>query len=130
MAAAASVKSRISEGEELARELRRRVSGDVRVDSYTRALYSTDASIFQMEPVGVVLPRSHEDVVAVMEIASKNGVWVLPRCGDTHLGERFGAGPPRTVSFSLRSSRIHPDPREEKQVAYRPVAQSPSGTQP
>ena len=85
MTAAASVRSRVSEGEELARELRRRVSGDVRVDSYTRALYSTDASIFQMEPVGVVLPRSHEDVVAAMEIASKNGVWVLPRCGGTSL---------------------------------------------
>ena len=41
------------EREELARELENRVSGEVRFDAYSRMLYSTDASIYQMEPVGV-----------------------------------------------------------------------------
>ena len=72
-------------GEELARELRKRVSGEVRFDAVSRVLYSTDASIYQMEPVGVVIPRNLEDVVAVVEVASKNGVPILPRCGGTSL---------------------------------------------
>ena len=55
--------------EELAQELRRRVSGEVRFDAFSRVLYSTDASIYQMEPVGVVIPRNVEDVLAVMEVA-------------------------------------------------------------
>ena len=73
------------EREELARELENRVSGEVRFDAYSRMLYSTDASIYQMEPVGVVIPRNAEDVRAVMEIAKENGVPVLPRAGGTSL---------------------------------------------
>ncbi|MCI0792900.1 MAG: FAD-binding oxidoreductase, partial [Chloroflexi bacterium] len=46
------------EREDLAEALRARVSGEVRFDPYSRVLYSTDASIYQMEPVGVVIPRS------------------------------------------------------------------------
>ena len=85
MATASNAKARFGEGEELARELRKHVSGEVRFDPYSRVLYSTDASIYQMEPVGVVIPRSVEDVLAVMDIASKNRVPVLPRCGGTSL---------------------------------------------
>ena len=71
--------------EELAQELRRRVSGEVRFDPFSRVLYSTDASIYQMEPVGVVIPRDADDVLAVMQVASENGVPVLPRAGGTSL---------------------------------------------
>ena len=49
---------RASERRELEQELRRRVSGEVRFDPFSRVLYSTDASIYQMEPVGVVIPRT------------------------------------------------------------------------
>jgi FAD/FMN-containing dehydrogenase len=42
---------------DLEHELRRRVEGDVRFDRYSRLLYSTDASMYQMEPIGVVIPR-------------------------------------------------------------------------
>ena len=41
-------------------ELKRRISGEVRFDPYSRALYSTDASIYQIEPVGVVIPRDSD----------------------------------------------------------------------
>ena len=85
MAVSAGVKVKVQEGRELARELRKRVSGEVRFDPYSRALYSTDASIYQMEPVGVVIPRDADDVLAVMEVASKTGTPVLPRCGGTSL---------------------------------------------
>ena len=73
------------EREELAQELRHRVSGEVRFDPFSRVLFSTDASIYQMEPVGVVIPRSVEDVLAVMEVARDHQVPVLPRAGGTSL---------------------------------------------
>ena len=85
MATAAENRIRGKEREELARELRRRVDGEVRFDPFSRVLYSTDASIYQMEPVGVVIPRGVEDVLAVMEVAWDSGVPVLPRSGGTSL---------------------------------------------
>jgi FAD/FMN-containing dehydrogenase/Fe-S oxidoreductase len=85
MTTATAHRIRGKEREELAQELRRRVSGEVRFDPFSRVLYSTDASIYQMEPVGVVIPRSVEDVLAVMEVARDNQVPVLPRTGGTSL---------------------------------------------
>ena len=73
------------EREELADILRKRVSGEVRFDPFSRVLYSTDASIYQMEPVGVVIPRNVDDVLAVMEVARQNNIPVLPRGGGTSL---------------------------------------------
>jgi len=70
---------------DLAADLRRVVKGEVRFDSYSRALYSQDASIYSMEPTGVVLPKSAEDVQAVIEICARNGVKVLSRGGGTGL---------------------------------------------
>ncbi len=61
------------------------VGGEVRFDAVTRQMYSTDASIYQMEPVGVVMPRDAADVQAVIETCNKNGVAVLPRGGGTGL---------------------------------------------
>ncbi len=76
---------------ELAHELRRRVAGEVRFDKMSRVLYSTDASMYQIEPIGVVLPRSEEDVVAVVETANSHGAPVLPRGGGTSLaGQAVG----------------------------------------
>ena len=74
-----------SERAELAEEIRKRVSGEVRFDTFSRVLYSTDASIYQMEPVGVVIPRNVDDVLAVTEIARDNRIPVLPRAGGTGL---------------------------------------------
>jgi FAD/FMN-containing dehydrogenase/Fe-S oxidoreductase len=72
-------------GSDLERELRRVVGGEVRFDDYTRLLYSTDASMYQVEPIGVVLPRSRDDVRAVLELANRYNVPVLPRGGGTSL---------------------------------------------
>ena len=73
------------ERQDIADELRRRVEGEVRFDPYSRLLYSTDASIYQMEPVGVVIPRNAADVQAVVEFAAGEGIPVLPRSGGTSL---------------------------------------------
>ena len=73
------------ERQDIADELGRRVDGEVRFDPYSRLLYSTDASIYQMEPVGVVIPRSPADVQAVVEFGAREGIPVLPRSGGTSL---------------------------------------------
>jgi FAD/FMN-containing dehydrogenase/Fe-S oxidoreductase len=70
---------------DLKRELQRVVEGDVRFDSYARLLYSTDASMYQVEPIGVVIPRHADDVQAVLEVANRWDVPVLPRGGGTSL---------------------------------------------
>lgn len=57
----------------------------VAFDRMTRLLYSTDASIYQMMPVGVVFPRNVEEVCAAMEITGKHGVPILPRGGGSSL---------------------------------------------
>ena len=69
----------------LVQDLQRRLQGEVRFDQYSRVLYSTDASIYQMEPLGVVLPRNAEDVAAVLELAAREGMAILPRGGGTSL---------------------------------------------
>ena len=70
---------------DLEAELKAAVGGEVRFDAVTRNMYSTDASIYRIEPIGVVIPRNADDVSAVLEIAHKNGVNVLPRGGGTGL---------------------------------------------
>ena len=67
----------------LAARLRREVRGEVLFDTASRGRYSTDASIYQIEPVGVVVPRTEEDAAAAFRIAIEEGVPVLPRGGGT-----------------------------------------------
>lgn len=69
----------------LVEELRQDLEGEVRADLMTRLLYSTDASIYQVEPIAVVIPQTAEDVIAVLTAAGRNGVPVLPRGGGTSL---------------------------------------------
>lgn len=66
-------------------DLRRNVRGDVRFDTGTRALYATDASNHRQVPVGVVVPRDVEDVLAVLDACHRHGAPVLPRGGGTSL---------------------------------------------
>ncbi len=66
-------------------ELGKRVQGDLRTDLYNRMLYSTDASIYQVMPHGVLLPKSIEDIHAAVELAAKHKVPILPRSGGSSL---------------------------------------------
>ncbi len=67
----------------LAERLRRETQAEVLFSRADRGRYSTDASIYQQEPVGVVVPRTIEDATAVLAIAREHGVPVLPRGGGT-----------------------------------------------
>ncbi|MCB0151259.1 MAG: FAD-binding oxidoreductase, partial [Caldilineaceae bacterium] len=60
-------------------DLRPRVAGDLRSDIYTRTLYSTDASLYQVMPYGVLFPRHADDMQAAIEAAAKYRVPILPR---------------------------------------------------
>jgi FAD/FMN-containing dehydrogenase/Fe-S oxidoreductase len=67
----------------LAARLHKALRGEVLFDAFSRGRYSTDASIYQIEPVGVVVPRDRDDVAAALAIAREEGVTVLPRGGGT-----------------------------------------------
>ncbi len=69
--------------------LRREIRGEILFDAFSRGRYATDASIYQIEPLGVVVPANREDAAAAIAIAREEGVPVLPRgagpsqCGQT-----------------------------------------------
>ncbi|HTT81044.1 MAG TPA: FAD-linked oxidase C-terminal domain-containing protein [Stellaceae bacterium] len=63
--------------------LRRELRGEVMFDAFTRGRYATDASIYQIEPLGVAVPKDKADVAAALQIAREEGVPVLPRGGGT-----------------------------------------------
>ncbi|HEY1328636.1 MAG TPA: FAD-binding oxidoreductase, partial [Casimicrobiaceae bacterium] len=69
----------------LAAELRRGVDGEVRFDAGRRALYATDASNYRQVPIGVVIPRTIDDVVATVAACRRHHAPVLPRGGGTSL---------------------------------------------
>lgn len=100
-------------GSHLQRELARAVDGEVRFDSISRALYSTDASVYQIEPVGVVIPKSAEAVAAAITIAARQGVPITPRGGGTsQAGQSIGSGLVLDTSKHLnRVLEINPDER-------------------
>jgi FAD/FMN-containing dehydrogenase len=67
----------------LEQRLRHEIKGDVLFDPFSRGRYSTDASIYQIEPLGVVVARDREDIATAIQIARDEGVPVLPRGGGT-----------------------------------------------
>src|SRR5205823_8596111 len=65
----------------LAADLRKSVEGEVRFDTAARALWATDASNYKQVPIGVVLPRTPDDVVAVHRICREHGAPIVNRGG-------------------------------------------------
>jgi FAD/FMN-containing dehydrogenase/Fe-S oxidoreductase len=77
--------------DDLIRDLQKRVAGEVRFDDMTKVLYSTDASIYEIEPLGVVIPRTPEAVLATQDVCARHGVPILPRGAGTALsGQSVG----------------------------------------
>jgi len=63
----------------LENDLKASISGEVRFDRGTRAIYSTDGSNYRQIPIGVVVPRTLEDVITTHEVARNYGAPVLAR---------------------------------------------------
>jgi FAD/FMN-containing dehydrogenase/Fe-S oxidoreductase len=100
-------------------ELRARIGGEVRFDAVSRMLYSTDASNYQIEPVGVVIPTSIEDVLATIEIAARHRVPLLPRGGGSSLaGQTVGAA--LVIDFSKHLARVLAVDVEGRTVTVEP----------
>ena len=70
-------------GEKVSTLLKHNVEGHVHFDPYTRGRYSTDASIYQIAPFGVVVPKTTQDLVSAVEIAAEHNIPILPRGGGT-----------------------------------------------
>jgi FAD/FMN-containing dehydrogenase/Fe-S oxidoreductase len=82
---ARAAKSAVVDATRLSAVMTRHVRGDVRFDDGTRALYATDGSNYRQVPIGVVLPRDAEDVIATISLAREYGAPILCRGGGTSL---------------------------------------------
>src|SRR5438874_3482533 len=79
---------------------------DARFDNLTRQLYATDASIYQIEPIGAAFPRSAREASAVIRAAADENITVTPRGAGTSLvGNAIGEG--LIVDFSRHNRQIH-----------------------
>lgn len=73
--------------------LQRNTQGELRFDDASRSLYSTDASIYQVQPLGVIIPRTPDDLASAVQIAMELETPIVPRGGGTSLsGQSIGAG--------------------------------------
>ncbi len=108
-----SILDRLSD--RLARESR----AEVHFDAGTRGLYATDASLYQIEPLGVVVPRTARDVVTTVEIAAQEHVPIVPRGAATSLSGQT-IGPAIIIDFSKYLNRIGIVDRDAMTVRVEP----------
>ena len=100
-------------------ELRENIKGDVSFEDFTLGIYATDASIFQIRPIAVVLPRDEQDVIAAVKAALKYNVSILPRGSGTSLGGQ-AASPSLVIDFSKYMNKILEFNEKERWVRVQP----------
>jgi FAD/FMN-containing dehydrogenase/Fe-S oxidoreductase len=97
--------SRAVDAAEVGHDLRSRIEGEVLFDSLHRTLYSTAACIYQILPLGAVVPRHEADVRSVLEYSARHGIPVTARGGGTGLaGQTLGRG--IVLDFSKYFKRV------------------------
>ena len=75
----------------IGKEISSKVEGKTLFDDFSRGRYSTDASVYQIKPIGVVLPRDTNDVLNVMEYSQQNSIPLLARGGgSSQCGQTVG----------------------------------------
>jgi len=99
--------------------LLRETTAEVRFDDLGRWLYATDASLYQVEPVGVALPRTVDDLAASIRIAAEEGVPVLPRGAATSLSGQT-VGEALILDLSKHLNRIGIVDRDRMTVRVEP----------
>ncbi len=104
---------------ELANEISRRIEGEVRFDRYSRLLYATDASIYQIEPLGVVLPKNGDDVEQIVRFVAGEGIPILPRGGGTSLAGQ-AVGKAIVIDLSKYMNQVLELSTEESWVRVQP----------
>ena len=103
----------------LERDLRAVMTGDVCFDRMSRLLYSTDASNYQIEPVGVVFPAHTEDVIAIHTVAARHNIPLLPRGGGSSLAGQT-VGQALVMDFSRHMHRVLAVNAEAQTVRVEP----------
>lgn len=104
---------------ELEQRLRAEIDGDVLFDQFSRGRYSTDASAYQIEPIGVTIPQSLNDVKKIVAVANETAVPILARGGGTsQCGQTVGEAVVMDVSSNLNKV-LEFDP-EERTVWVEP----------
>lgn len=94
-----------AERQHLASALEKKIEGEVRFDDGSRALYATDLSMYRHVPIGVVVPRSEDDVIHTVRICRERGVPVLSRgCGSSLAGQTCNVAV--VIDFSKYLNRI------------------------
>ena len=102
-----------------AQALAQAIEGEVRFDAVSRSMYATDASVYQLMPLGVVIPRSREDVRRTLQLCREYGVSITPRGGGTsQAGQAIGAGV--QIDFSKYLNRIIEVDEAEQYVRLEP----------
>src|SRR5664280_416181 len=106
MTATQAGKSRNSaDGGALAARLRREITGDVFFDAFNRGRYATDASFYQVMPLGVVVPKTMDEALRALAITRDAGRIVTPRGGGTsQCGQTVNDG--IVIDFSKHLNRI------------------------
>lgn len=105
--------------ESIRRELTGQIEGEVRFDNLSRSLYSTDASVYQIIPTGVVIPKSRTDVIRTVQIAQRFGCSITARGGGTsQAGQAVGSG--IQLDFSKYLNRIVTFNPDERWVRVEP----------
>ena len=103
----------------LAARLRQKLGGEVRFDRLSRTLYSTDASIYKITPLGVVFPKNADDVVTTINECRAAGVPIIARGAGTGLtGGAVGAG--LQIDFSRFMNRIAAFDSQTRTVEVEP----------
>jgi FAD/FMN-containing dehydrogenase/Fe-S oxidoreductase len=103
----------------LAERLRKETQGQVLFDAFSRGRYSTDASIYQIEPIGVLVARTADDIEAAIRIAREEGVPVLPRGGgSSQCGQTVGRA--LVVDTSKHLRKVISLDRENRKVWVEP----------
>ncbi len=94
-------------------------AGALRTDEYSRILYSTDASIYQVKPHGVLLPRSPEQVHAAVELAHRYGISLMPRTGGSSLAGQ-AVGEALVIDFTAHLNEVLEFIPEQRSVRVQP----------
>ena len=103
----------------LAERLRAELEGEVLFDAASRARYATDASFYQIEPLGVVVPKRADDVAAALSLAREEGVSVLVRGGGTsQSGQTVGRS--LVIDFTKHLNSIVESDFEAGEVVVQP----------
>ncbi len=103
----------------LAEDLRRALRGEVRFDPASLALYSTDSSNYRQIPVGAVIPRDVDDVLATVDVCRKHGVPVLSRGAGTSLAGQ-GCNAAVVIDFSRHVDHILEIDPGRRQARFEP----------